>query len=125
MEPNEAVAALAALAQDTRLELFRLLVQQGPAGLPAGHVSERLGIPPATLSFHLSQLRHAGLVDARREGRQIVYAADYARMSALLAYLTRNCCRPDAPGCAVAPPAHAEKERRSRRGTKREPRDRT
>ncbi len=97
MEIKAAVAALAALAQDTRLEIFRLLVQQGPAGLPAGDVAERLGVPAATLSFHLSQLRHVGLLLSRRDGRRIVYAADYARMNALLAYLTENCCRPEAP----------------------------
>lgn len=125
METKDAVVALAALAQDTRLELFRLLVQQGPAGLPAGHAAERLGIPPATLSFHLAQLRHAGLLASRRDGRQIVYAADYARMSALLSYLTENCCRPGAPGCAAPPPANAEKDPRSRRGTKHHPGHRT
>jgi DNA-binding transcriptional ArsR family regulator len=92
---KEAVAALSALAQESRLEVFRLLVRQGPGGLPAGGVAERLGMPAATLSFHLSQLRHAGLVRSRRVGRQIVYAADYARMGALLAYLTENCCRPE------------------------------
>jgi DNA-binding transcriptional ArsR family regulator len=119
------VAALAALAQDTRLDLFRLLVQRGPAGLPAGRVAERLDIPPATLSFHLAQLRHAGLLVSRREGRQIVYAADYARMSALLSYLTENCCRPGAPGCAGPPAVSAAKQRRSRRGTDRQPRHRT
>lgn len=125
VETKDAVAAMSALAQDTRLDLFRLLVQQGPAGLPAGRVAERLGIPPATLSFHLSQLRHAGLLVSRRDGRQIVYAADYARMSALLSYLTENCCRSGASSCAPPSGANAEKERRSRRGTNRQSGHRT
>ncbi len=115
METQAAVAALSALAQDTRLEIFRLLVQQGPQGLPAGVLAERLGTPAATLSFHLAQLRHAGLCVSRRDGRQIVYAADYARMSALLAYLTENCCRPAVAGVAAVP---VSLERRPRRGTR-------
>lgn len=123
METKDAVNALAALAQDTRLELFRLLVRQGPEGLPAGHIAERLGLAPATLSFHLSQLRHAGLVASRRAGRQIVYAADYARMRALLSYLTEQCCQPGAASCAA--PADVDQKRRSRRGTNRPPRHRT
>ena len=99
MEKLEAVAALAALAQDTRLDVFRLLVRAGPEGLPAGRIGERLGLPSATLSFHLNQLRHAGLVTFQREGRSLIYAAEYAAMNALLAYLTENCCRGDASGC--------------------------
>ena len=85
MEAIGAVAALGALAQDSRLSVFRLLVRQGPAGMPAGHVAEALGIPPATLSFHLAQLGHAGLVRSRREGRRIIYSADYAGMQELTA----------------------------------------
>ncbi len=112
MEARIAVAALSALAQDSRLEIFRLLVQQGPGGLPAGTIAARLALPPATLSFHLAQLRHAGLCLSRRDGRQIVYAADYARMNALLSYLTENCCRPDVEAVPV------KLQRRHRRGTK-------
>ncbi len=93
MESFEAVAALAALAQDSRLEIFRRLVQAGPAGLPAGEIAAQLGVPANTLSFHLNQLRHAGLVNFRREGRSLIYAAEYAAMNALLAYLTENCCQ--------------------------------
>jgi ArsR family transcriptional regulator len=92
MEKIKAVAALAALAQDSRLDVFRLLVQAGPQGVPAGQIGERLGLAPATLSFHLSQLRHAGLVTFRRESRSLIYAAEYPTMNGLLAYLTENCC---------------------------------
>jgi ArsR family transcriptional regulator, arsenate/arsenite/antimonite-responsive transcriptional repressor len=101
MEKSTAVAALAALAQDSRLDIFRLLVQAGPAGLSAGRIGERLGLPSATLSFHLSQLRHAGLVTFRRESRSLIYAAEYAAMNGLLAYLTENCCQGDASSCGV------------------------
>jgi DNA-binding transcriptional ArsR family regulator len=101
MEKKDAVAALAALAQDSRLDVFRLLVQAGPEGLPPGGMSEKLGLPPATLSFHLSQLRHAGLVTFRREGRSLLYIAEYSAMNDLLAYLTENCCKGDAARCGV------------------------
>jgi DNA-binding transcriptional ArsR family regulator len=94
VEAKEAVAALGALAQESRLEIFRLLVRQGPEGMPAGHVAEALGIPPATLSFHFAQLGHAWLVRSRREGRRILYSADYDGMQALLAFLTEKCCQP-------------------------------
>ena len=94
MEAKEAVEALGALAQESRLAVFRLLVRQGPDGLPAGDVAEAVGIPPATLSFHLAQLGHAGLVRSRREGRRIIYSADYDGMQALLAFLTEKCCQP-------------------------------
>lgn len=94
MEAITAVAALGALAQESRLEVFRLLVRQGPGGMPAGRVAEELGIPPATLSFHLAQLGHAGLVRSRREGRRIIYSADYDGMQDLLGFLTEKCCQP-------------------------------
>ena len=100
MEKSDAIGALAALAQESRLEVFRLLVQAGTDGLPAGRIGERLGLPSATLSFHLNQLRHAGLVTFRREGRSLIYAAEYAAMNGLLAYLTENCCQGDATACA-------------------------
>jgi DNA-binding transcriptional ArsR family regulator len=93
MEKPDAITALAALAQDSRLDIFRLLVQTGAEGLPAGQIAERLGLPANTLSFHLNQLRHAGLVTFRRESRSLIYAAEYAAMNALLAYLTENCCQ--------------------------------
>jgi ArsR family transcriptional regulator, arsenate/arsenite/antimonite-responsive transcriptional repressor len=99
MEKTEAVAALGALAQDSRLDIYRLLVQAGPEGLPAGRIGEQLGLPSATLSFHLNTLRHAGLVTFRREGRSLIYAAEYAAMNALLAYLTENFCQGSPAGC--------------------------
>jgi ArsR family transcriptional regulator len=102
MEKTDAIIALAALAQESRLDIFRLLVQTGEEGLPPGQISDRLGLPAATLSFHLNQLRHAGLVTFRREGRSLIYMAEYQAMNALLGYLTENCCQGD-PGACVAP----------------------
>jgi DNA-binding transcriptional ArsR family regulator len=105
MDQSRAVAALGALAQETRLELFRLLVTCGPAGLPAGSIAERLAIPPSSLTFHLHQLMHAGLIAQRRLSRQLIYSAEYGAMNALLAYLTENCCGRDAvcaPLCDAA-----------------------
>lgn len=99
MEKSSAIAALSALAQETRLDIFRILVEQGPAGMPAGEIGERLGLASPTLSFHLNQLRHAGLITSRRESRSIIYAADYGNMNALLAYLTENCCQGRAQRC--------------------------
>src|ERR1700758_645163 len=93
METSDAVAALAALAQDNRLEIFRLLVEAGPDGLAAGKVSEKLGLAPNTLTFHFDRLRVAGLVTVRREGRSMIYAARYETMDGLLAFLTENCCK--------------------------------
>ena len=101
MEKPDAIAALAALAQDTRLDVFRLLVQAGAEGMPAGQIGQRLGLPSATLSFHLNQLRHAGLVAFRRESRSLIYAAEYDAMNSLLAYLTENCCQGDPGACGV------------------------
>ena len=103
MKSTDAVTALAALAQDTRLNVFRLLVQQGPSGLAAGEISGQLGIAPATLSFHLKELAHAGLVSSRQEGRFVFYAANFDAMNALLAFLTENCCMADCgPACGPA-----------------------
>lgn len=101
METKDAAIALAALAQDSRLDVFRLLVRTGRQGLPAGQIAERLDIAASTLSFHLAQLRHAGLVQARRDGRSLIYAADYDGMNELMSFLTENCCAEDATGCAV------------------------
>ena len=92
MDERGAVSALGALAQETRLALYRLLVARGPHGLPAGAIAVRLGVAPSSLSFHLQQLLHAGLISQRRTGRQLIYAAEYDTMNALLAYLTENCC---------------------------------
>ena len=114
MEVSEAAAGLAALAQESRLAVFRLLVQRGPRGLPAGEIAERLRIPAPTLSFHLAQLGHASLVRSRREGRSIIYAADYDGMQNLMAFLTEHCCREDAGACAPAPRRAGKPRRRDR-----------
>jgi ArsR family transcriptional regulator len=86
------IGALGALAQETRLDVFRLLVQKGPEGLPAGEIGTRLGQPSPTMSFHLNQLRFAGLITSRRESRSIIYSANFEAMNDLIAYLTENCC---------------------------------
>jgi len=104
MELSKVTAALGALAQETRLAIFRLLVQTGSDGLPAGRISDQLALPPATLSFHLNQLRHAGLIDFRRAGRSLIYAADYTAMNELIAYLTENCCRGSSGVCDAGQP---------------------
>ncbi|WP_298283262.1 helix-turn-helix transcriptional regulator [Acidocella sp.] len=101
MNKSDALTALAALAQEARLDVFRLLVQAGPEGLPAGQLGERLGLPSATLSFHLKELRHAGLVRFEREGRSLIYSAELANMNGLLAYLTENCCQGNPAACGV------------------------
>jgi DNA-binding transcriptional ArsR family regulator len=102
MEKLYAVAALAALAQETRLDIFRLLVEAGPEGMPAGKIGDRLGLPSATLSFHLNQLKHAHLVKFRRESRSLIYTAEYPVMNDLLTYLTENCCQGNAAACGLA-----------------------
>lgn len=105
MDEKRAIAALGALAQETRLALFRLLVTVGPAGLPAGVIAEQLGVQPSSLSFHLAQLVHAGLITQRRLSRQLIYSAEYGAMNALLAYLTENCCSHNAVSAPVCDPA--------------------
>ena len=117
MKKSSVVAALGALAQETRLDIFRLLVQRGPDGMPAGEIGQRLGQPSPTLSFHLNHLRFTGLVTSRRESRSIIYSANFKAMSGLLGYLTENCCggqqelcTPSAaaessPQCETQPPA--------------------
>ena len=110
MRAMQAVMVLSALGQETRLALFRLLVERGPDGLPAGVIAERLGIPPSSLTFHLQHLHRAGLVTQRRLHRQLIYAADYAAMNGLVLYLTDNCCGRGsiAPACGpVCAPADA------------------
>jgi len=99
METTDAVTALAALAQDNRLEIFRLLVQAGPEGMAAGHVAERLGLAPNTLTFHFDRLRSAGLVTVRRDGRSMIYAARFEAMNDLVSFLTENCCQGSLAGC--------------------------
>jgi len=108
-ENRQAVAALAALAQETRLAIFRLLVQQGPEGIAAGEIGERLQLAGATLSFHLKELSHAQLIAARQAGRFIYYSADYRTMNGLIDYLTRNCCQGTTCDIACAPPAQRKR----------------
>src|SRR5215831_2747509 len=100
MRAKRIVAALGALGQDTRLEVFRLLVQRGPDGLPAGAIADDLGVPPSSLTFHLQQLTHAGLITQRRLSRQLIYAANFETMNAIVGYLTENCCGGNAALCA-------------------------
>ena len=107
MDQIEAIAALGALAQETRLALFRLLVTCGPAGLAAGAIGEKLGVPPSSLSFHLQELVHAGLITQRRLSRNLIYSAEYGRMSELLLYLTENCCGRGEACIPVCNPADA------------------
>ncbi|HLG80094.1 MAG TPA: helix-turn-helix transcriptional regulator [Bradyrhizobium sp.] len=109
MEKTDAVAALAALAQDNRLDVFRLLVQAGPEGMAAGAIADALALPPNTLTFHFDRLRMAGLATVRREGRSMIYAAQFETMNALLGFLTENCC-----GGASCAPAAACKPARKR-----------
>lgn len=114
MEVTDAVAALAALAQDNRLGVYRLLVSAGPDGMAAGNVASELGLAPNTLTFHFDRLRQAGLVSVRREGRSMIYAARYDTMNALIAYLTENCCRGVPEQCMPAPvcePATAKRNK--------------
>jgi len=110
MKTKAAVAALAALAQDSRLAIFRTLVQAGPTGVAAGKISELTGIAPSSLSFHLKELSHAGMVDSQQAGRFVIYTANFTTMNALLGFLTENCCggNPCAPVCS--PACSTEKE---------------
>ena len=115
MDENNAVTALAALAQNTRLAIFRLLVQAGAAGVAAGQIAEQLAIPNATLSFHLKELSRAGLVSSRQETRYVFYSANYGAMNDLLAYLTQNCCGGAAPAAVAccSPPRTTRTRRKS------------
>jgi ArsR family transcriptional regulator len=115
MKSNDAVAALSALAQETRLAVFRLLVEQGSTGLAAGEIAERIGIAPAALSFHLKELSHARLVKSRQDGRYIFYTADFAAMNRLLSFLTENCCAADGVACGPAACAPSSPTRNSSR----------
>jgi len=102
MESKSAIQALAALAQENRLAVFRLLVEAGPTGVSAGEIAAELKLAPATLSFHLKELSHASLVLARQEGRFVFYSANFDQMGALVAFLTENCCTRDGVACAPA-----------------------
>lgn len=117
MNSGQAVEALGALAHDTRLALFRMLVERGPDGLPAGILAERLGVPPSSLTFHTQHLHRAGLVTQRRLSRQLIYAADFSAMNGLILYLTENCCGRETSACTptcdpAAAPAPSRKEAR-------------
>jgi len=103
MEISEAVAGLAALAQDNRLDVFRLLVEAGPEGMPAGAIASALNIAPNTLTFHFDRLRAAGLLTVRRNGRSMIYAARFDTMNALIGFLTENCCGGAPEKCLVQP----------------------
>jgi ArsR family transcriptional regulator len=101
IKPDQVVKALAALAQPTRLAVYRLLVERGPEGIAAGQVAEKLKVSPATLSFHFRTLSHAGLIESRQDGRFVYYAANFKVMNNMVAYLTENCCGGDQAACAV------------------------
>src|SRR5215472_13481354 len=103
MEKSEALAALGALAQDTRLDIYRLLVQAGSDGMAAGQIGEQLGLPSATLAFHLKELKNAGLATFARNGRSLIYAAVYPTMNALDEYPTENCCQGNPAACGLGP----------------------
>lgn len=105
METKQAIAALAAIAQESRLAVFRLLVQAGPEGMIASKISEQLEIPPSSLSFHLKELSHAGMVNVRQDGRFMIYSANFDTMNSLLGFLTENCCggAPCAPSSGCTP----------------------
>src|ERR1700748_431161 len=111
MKKHQALAALAALAQDNRLDVFRLLGQAGPEGIPAGRGADALQLAPNTLTFHFDRLRDAGLVSVRRDGRSMIYAARYETMNALLGFLTENCCQGAVEKCApaICRPAHSKR----------------
>ncbi len=114
MDAAKAVSALGALAHEYRLGVFRMLVERGPEGLSAGIIAERLGVPPSSLTFHLQQLLHAGLITQRRLSRQLIYAADFSAMNTLLGYLTENCCSGSALGASACAPRKAIAPARAR-----------
>ena len=112
MKTPDVISALAALAHEHRLAIFRLLIEKGPEGLPAGEIAERIGLVPSSLTFHLQHLARAGLLTQRRVGRQLFYATDFGVMNELVAYLTENCC--GGAGCGpVAAPRHGSSRRKS------------
>ena len=119
MEKSNAVAALAALAQDNRLDVYRLLVQAGPDGLPAGQVAAALKLAPNTLTFHFDRLRGAGLVSVRRDGRSMIYAARFDTMNDLIGYLSKNCCGGENQKCAQKTRAQKKSSRRKETATTR------
>lgn len=115
MDSDRAVQALAALAHDTRLALFRMLVERGPDGLSAGVIAERLRVPPSSLTFHVQHLHRAGLLTQRRLGRQLIYAADFAAMNGLVGFLTENCCGGGGRASICRPAADVTRTRSGKR----------
>jgi DNA-binding transcriptional ArsR family regulator len=115
METKLAVTVLAALAQESRLAIFRTLVQAGEEGLSAGEISEAIGVPPSSLSFHLKELAHAGMVTSQQNGRFVIYTASYATMNALLTFLTDNCCggTPCTSNVSCAPATSSARRKKS------------
>ena len=109
VKAEDAIGALGALAHEHRLALFRLLVERGPEGLPAGRIAARLGLVPSSLTFHLQSLLRAGLISRRRESRRLIYSVDFEAMSSLIGYLTENCCAGSAQACANCKPSAAAK----------------
>jgi ArsR family transcriptional regulator, arsenate/arsenite/antimonite-responsive transcriptional repressor len=103
VKKRDAIAILSALAQDNRLDVFRLLVEAGPEGMPAGHIAASLRLPPNALTFHLDRLRDAGLITARRDGRSVIYAAQFEAMNSLVGYLTDHCCQGRPELCRPTP----------------------
>jgi len=116
MQPQQIIAAFAALAHEHRLRIYRLLVERGPEGLPAGTIAEEVGLVPSSLTFHIQALQRAGLITQRRASRQLIYAADFNAMNGVIAFMTENCCGQSdvacAPGCV---PGAAAKTRKARR----------
>jgi DNA-binding transcriptional ArsR family regulator len=102
MRTPQVIEALGALAHEHRLAIFRLLIERGPEGLPAGRIADRVGLVPSSLTFHLQNLQRAGLIAQRRESRRLYYSADFAAMNALVSYLTENCCAESGAECAVS-----------------------
>jgi ArsR family transcriptional regulator, arsenate/arsenite/antimonite-responsive transcriptional repressor len=112
MNAKDVIEALGALAHEHRLRIYRLLVEQGPVGLPAGRIASKVGLVPSSLTFHLQALQRAGLIRQRRESRQLIYSADFEAMNGLVGYLTENCCMNSGeclPGCKPSRPARATK----------------
>jgi ArsR family transcriptional regulator, arsenate/arsenite/antimonite-responsive transcriptional repressor len=118
MNAKQAVGALAALAHEYRLGVYRMLVEAGPEGLNAGTIATRLKLPPSSLTFHIQQLHRAGLVTQERNSRQLIYAADFVAMNGLVSYLTENCCGGGASACATACAPASEVKKPGRKATK-------
>lgn len=115
MKTAQIIDALAALAHEYRLAIYRLLVQQGPGGLAAGTIGERVGLQPSSLTFHLQSLQRAGLITRQRASRQLIYSADYRLMNGLVGYLTDNCCAAEGAACCPAPATRAPRRTGRRR----------